>query len=86
MLTEPRLGAQRETLRARLRARLDQGMRDGDLADTVNSNQFAEFLVAVLRGMSGCARDGGSTQDLLNIADTAMTALRAVSAAAQDTA
>ena len=83
MLTEPRLGAQRETLRARLQDRLDQGIRDGDLAATVNSDQFAEFLVAVLRGMSGCARDGGSTQDLLNIADTAMTALRAVSAGAQ---
>ena len=86
MLTEPRLGAQRETLRARLQDRLDQGIRDGDLAATVNSDQFAEFLVAVLRGMSGCARDGGSTQDLLNIADTAMTALRAVSTAAEKSA
>ena len=28
-----------------------------------------------MRGMSGCARDGGTTEDLLGIAETAMAAL-----------
>jgi hypothetical protein len=38
-------------------------------------SNLASFLVAVMRGMSGCARDGGTTEDLLGIADAAMAAL-----------
>jgi AcrR family transcriptional regulator len=75
MLTEPRLDAQRDVLRERLKERLDQGVRDGDLVATTNTDQLASFLVAVMRGMSGCARDGGSTEDLLGIADVAMSTL-----------
>lgn len=75
MLTEPELGAQREVLRRRLQERLDQGVRDGDLADPADTGQLASFLVAVMRGMSGCARDGGTLEDLLAIAETAMAAL-----------
>lgn len=77
MLTEPRLEAQREVLRQRLKDRLDRGVRDGDLAATADTERLASFLVAVLRGMSGCARDGGSTDDLLGIAASAMAALPA---------
>ena len=75
MLTEPRLDAQREDLRQRLKDRLDQGVRDRDLAATADTDHLASFLVAVLRGMSGCARDGGTPEDLLGIAGTAMAAL-----------
>jgi AcrR family transcriptional regulator len=77
MLTEPRLEAQREVLRQRLKDRLDQAVRDHELAATTNTEHLASFLVAVLRGMSGCARDGGSTDDLLGIAETALAALPA---------
>lgn len=77
MLTEPRLEAQREVLRRRLKDRLDQGVREHDLAATANTDHLATFLVAVLRGMSGCARDGGTTEDLLGIAEAAMAALTA---------
>jgi AcrR family transcriptional regulator len=77
MLTEPRLTAQREVLHERLKGRLDQGVRDGDLAATTRTDQLASFLVAVMRGMSGCARDGGTTEDLLAIAETAIRALPA---------
>ena len=77
MLTEPRLGAQREVLRRRLKDRLDQGVRDHELPATADTDRLASFLVAVLRGMSGCARDGGSIDDLLGIAETAMAALPA---------
>ena len=77
MLTEPRLAAQRETLRRRLQDRLDQGVRDHDLAPTVDTDRLASFFVAVLRGMSGCARDGGSTEELLGIAELAMATLPA---------
>jgi AcrR family transcriptional regulator len=75
MLTEPRLEAQRQVLHRRLEDRLDQGVRDGDLPATVNTDHLASFLVAVMRGMSGCARDGGTTEDVLGIAETALAAL-----------
>lgn len=74
MLTEPRLAAQREDLHRRLRERLDQGVRDGDLAPTIRTDRLAWFLVAVMRGMSGCARDGGTTEELLATAVMAMAA------------
>jgi AcrR family transcriptional regulator len=75
MLTEPRLEAQREVLRQRIKDRLDQGVRDGDLAPTARTGHLASFLVAVMRGMSGRARDGGTAEDLLGIAETAMAAM-----------
>ncbi|WP_336033231.1 TetR/AcrR family transcriptional regulator [Geodermatophilus sp. FMUSA9-8] len=75
MLTEPRLAAQRADVHERLRRRLDQGVRDGDLPAGTPTDRLATFLVAVMRGMSGCARDGGTTEDLLAIAEAAMTAL-----------
>lgn len=74
MLTEPRLDGQREELRRRLRDRLDRGVRDGDLPDGTDVDRLAAFLVAVLRGMSGCARDGGSRADVEGIAATALAA------------
>jgi len=77
MLTEPRLEAQRATLLRRLKDRLDQGVRDRDLPATVNTDHLAAFLVAVMRGMSGCARDGGTLEDLLGVAETAMRAVPA---------
>ena len=82
LLTEPRLTAQREALHERLRDRLDQGVRDGDLAASTRTDQLASFLVAVMRGMSGCARDGGTTEDVLAIARTAMCAVPARAEAA----
>jgi AcrR family transcriptional regulator len=78
VLTEPRLAAQREVLQRRIRERLQQGVRDGDLPAATDTDQLASFLVAVMRGMSGCARDGGSTDDLLGIAATAMSVLPVV--------
>jgi AcrR family transcriptional regulator len=75
MLTEPRLTGQREHLRRRIRERLDRGVRDGDLPPDTSTDQLATFLVAVMRGMSGSARDDGTVEELLAIVATAMTAL-----------
>lgn len=75
MLSEPRLTGQREELRRRLLDRLDRGVRDGDLPPGTPTDQLASFLVAVLRGMSGCARDGGSLEELQAIAEIAMQSL-----------
>jgi AcrR family transcriptional regulator len=75
MLTEPRLDEQREVLHQRLKDRLDQGVRDRDLPASTNTDQLASFLVAVMRGMSGRARDGGSFDELQGIAQAALAAL-----------
>jgi AcrR family transcriptional regulator len=77
MLTEPRLQAQREVLHQRIKDRLDQGIQDGDLPPTARTGHLASFLVVVMRGMSGRARDGGTAEDLLGIAETALAALPA---------
>jgi AcrR family transcriptional regulator len=75
MLTEPRLAAQREVLHGRLTDRIARGVTEGDLPATVQPDELASFLVAVMRGMSGCARDGGSTEELLAIAGVAVAAI-----------
>ncbi|GLY17188.1 TetR family transcriptional regulator [Kineosporia sp. NBRC 101677] len=74
MLTEPRLASQREELHQRLVSRLERGAKDGDLPPGTPNDRLASFLVAILRGMSGCARDGGTLEDLQAIAETAMAA------------
>lgn len=77
MLTEPRLRAQREVLHRRLKDRLDQGVREHDLPAATDTDRLASFLVAVMRGMSGRARDGGTLEELRDIAMAAMAALPA---------
>lgn len=75
MLTEPRLRAQREEIHGRLVDRIARGITDGDLPATVQPDELASFLMAVMRGMSGCARDGGSTEEVLAIASLAVAAI-----------
>jgi AcrR family transcriptional regulator len=75
MLTEPRLAAQRAVLHERLASRIARGIADGDLPASVQPDQLASFLVAVMQGMSGRARDGGSTEEVLAIAHTALAAV-----------
>ncbi|MHA3703253.1 TetR/AcrR family transcriptional regulator [Jatrophihabitans sp. YIM 134969] len=77
MLTEPRLEAQRAVVHQRLRDRLDRAVRDGDLPPTADAEHLATFLVAVLRGMSGRARDGGTLEELQAIAGVALAAVPA---------
>lgn len=75
MLTEPRLAAQRADIHARIRDRIARGITDGDLPATVDPDHLASFLVGVMRGMSGRARDGGSTEELLAMASYAVAAV-----------
>jgi AcrR family transcriptional regulator len=75
MLTEPRLDAQRAVLHRRIEDRLNRGVRDQDLPAATDTDGLASFLVAVMRGMSGCARDGGTREDLLGIAQAAKAAV-----------
>ncbi len=46
-------------------------MQDGDLAPTARTDDLTLFLIAVMRGTSGRARDGGTIDDLQGIAETA---------------
>lgn len=78
LLTEPRLTTQREALHRKLTDRIARGVADGDLPSTVRPEELASFLLAIMRGMSGCARDGGSTDEVLAIARTAVAAIPAV--------
>jgi AcrR family transcriptional regulator len=75
MLTEPRLGSQREVLHQRIARRIARGVAEGDLPASVEPDELASFLVAVMRGMSGCARDGGTTDEVFAIAATALAAV-----------
>lgn len=75
MLTEPRLATQREVLHTRLADRIARGITDGDLPPSVRPEELASFLVAVMRGMSGCARDGGTAEEVLAIAHAAVAAI-----------
>jgi AcrR family transcriptional regulator len=75
LLTEPRLAPQRDDIHARLAARIARGVAEGDLPASVQPDHLATFLVAVMRGMSGCARDGGTTDEVLAIAHTALAAV-----------
>lgn len=57
-----------------LRARLEQGVRDGEIAPTADCQKIAEFYATVQHGMSITARDGASLSSLQNTADAALAA------------
>ncbi|MCC4248026.1 MULTISPECIES: TetR/AcrR family transcriptional regulator [Microbacterium] len=75
LLTEPRLSLQRAALHDRLRRRLDQGVRDGDLPAATDTDALATYFLAVLRGMSGLARDGGTFDEVRAVGATALAVL-----------
>jgi AcrR family transcriptional regulator len=57
-----------------LHARLERGVREGELPAAVDCQQVAEFYATVQHGMSITARDGASPEQLLKTADAAMAA------------
>lgn len=75
LLTEPRLVDQRAVVEARIAARVRRGIDDGDVDPAADPERVAAYLVAVMRGMSGLARDGGRVEDLRSVADLAVTGL-----------
>ncbi|MEK7951282.1 TetR/AcrR family transcriptional regulator [Luteolibacter soli] len=64
----------RKTSLKLLEARLQRGIKEGDLPKGTNVKALARFYVTVHQGMSIQARDGTSTKDLDAIATTAMQA------------
>lgn len=75
LLTEPRLASQREVVQDKIRQRLDRGVSEGDLPASTDTAALAAYIVAVMRGMSGMARDGGTREQVRAVAATALAAL-----------
>ena len=57
-------------------ARIERGMREGDIRQDANAGSLARFLGAIVQGMSVQARDGATTSELLEIVGHAMNELR----------
>lgn len=57
------LRAMRQEVPARLRARLDRAVAEGDLPKGINLQAIAAFYATVLHGMAIQARDGASARD-----------------------
>ncbi|RCW84277.1 TetR/AcrR family transcriptional regulator [Phyllobacterium bourgognense] len=57
-----------------LRQRLERAVREGELSETVDIQQVAEFYATVQHGMSITARDGATLEQLKKTADAAMAA------------
>jgi AcrR family transcriptional regulator len=58
-------------------ARLERGMRDGDLRPETDPAALARFLGAIVQGMSVQARDGAKGQELLEVVGLAIAQLEA---------
>ncbi len=57
-----------------LRSRLNEAAATGELPSTTDVDRLGRFYLAVYQGISTQARDGGTSQELKGIAETAMNA------------
>lgn len=53
-------------------ARIERGIREGDIKAGTNARALARFLCAIVQGMSVQARDGASLEELLDVAALAI--------------
>ncbi len=75
------LAARRRTAEAKMKARIERGMKQGELAPRTDCGALAKFYCTVMEGMSIQARDGASRKSLLATATAAMRAWPAKKAA-----
>lgn len=68
------LADERASAKARLRERIQRGVKEGDLPRATDISALTEFYVAVIMGMSLSAREGASRKALLTMVETAMRA------------
>ncbi len=59
---------------ARLQARIEHGIAEGELPPKTDARELARFFMTILQGMSVQARDGASRDSLLATAQAAMRA------------
>jgi hypothetical protein len=68
------LAQERDQAKGRLRARIQQGVEDGELPRDTEVDVLADFYGAIISGMSLQARAGASRKGLLGMVQTAMRA------------
>ena len=68
------IAERRGAARARLKERIERGVKAGELPRGTDASALANFYMAVIAGMSLQARDGASRKSLLAMVDAAMRA------------
>jgi AcrR family transcriptional regulator len=68
------LAKRRADAKKTLKARIDRGLREGELPRGTDTDALADFYMTVLKGMALQARDGASRRSLVATADAAMRA------------
>lgn len=68
------MAARRRSSEARIRARIERGMKEGELPPRTDCGALAKFYSTLIEGMSIQARDGASRKSLLATAAAAMRA------------
>ncbi|MGQ0653757.1 MAG: TetR/AcrR family transcriptional regulator [Betaproteobacteria bacterium] len=71
---QEKIAQRRCSQKERLKARIDRGLRDGDVPRGADSAALAEFYTTVLQGMSIRARDGATRKQLNAVAEAALGA------------
>jgi TetR/AcrR family transcriptional regulator, copper-responsive repressor len=66
------LQAKRMASRAMLKARIDRGIREGDVPEGTDAAALTDFYVTIIAGMSMRARDGATRKSLLATVANAM--------------
>lgn len=63
----------RTAMRAALKSRIDRDIEENKLPPSLDSAALANYIFAIIQGMSVLARDGLNRQDLQNIAQVALS-------------
>ena len=66
------LQAKRMASRTMLKARIERGLRDGDVPEGTDATALTDFYVTIIAGMSMRARDGATRKSLLATVENAM--------------
>jgi AcrR family transcriptional regulator len=72
--TQTALANRRTVLQAEIKARIERGIQDGELARGTNAGMLANFYVTVIQGMSIQSIDGATRKSLLATGEAAMRA------------
>ena len=68
------LAARRAAMTARLKARIDRAVKEGELSAGTDTAGLANFYATVIQGMSLQARDGATSKSLMAAVQAAMRA------------
>lgn len=77
------LAKKRAASRANLKARIERGIKEGDVLPGTNAAELADFYSTIITGMSMLARDGASKKSLAATVENAMRLFPAAKKAAR---